>query len=70
MRVFAFVSMFLVCGLKVIFLTYVTPIGVGVSVLGMGMLLSVIVGCRLYSSAWGVIRVNLDFVGEIFILFE
>ena len=26
--------------------------------------------CRLYSSAWGVIRVSVDFEGEIFILFE
>ena len=34
------------------------------------MLLSVIFGCRLYSSAWSVISVSLDFEGETFILFE
>ena len=26
--------------------------------------------CGLYSSAWGVISVSVDFEGEIFILFE
>ena len=34
------------------------------------MLLGVIVGCRLYSSAWGVIWVSIDFKGETLILFE
>ena len=34
------------------------------------MLLSVIVGCRLYSLASGVISVSVDLEGETFILFE
>ena len=51
-------------------LSYGTPSVVGVSVWGMGMLLSVIVGCRLYSSVWGVMSLSVDFEGETFILFE
>ena len=34
------------------------------------MLLSVMVGCRLYSVTWGVISVSVDLEGETFILFE
>jgi len=34
------------------------------------VLLSVIVGCRLYSLAWGVISASVDLEGETFILFE
>ena len=34
------------------------------------MLLSVIVGCRLYSPAWGVNSVRVDLEGENFILFQ
>ena len=34
------------------------------------MLLSVIAGCRLYSSAWGVISVSVDLEGETFSLIE
>ena len=52
------------------FLSYVTPSVVGVSVWGMGTLLSIIVGCRLYSSAWGVIGVSVNLEGETLILFE
>ena len=45
--------------LESIFLSCVTRSFVGVSVEGVGMLLNVIVVCRLYSLAWGVIRMSV-----------
>ena len=49
-----------------ILLSYVTPISVAASVYGASVLLSVIVGFRLYLSSWGVIRVSVDLAGATF----
>ena len=51
-------------------LSYFTPSVVAVLVKSIGVLLSIIVVCYLYSLVRGVIRVSLDFELETFILFE
>ena len=52
------------------FFSYVTLSVVSVPVWGLGILLSINACCRLYSSAFGVIRVSVVFEEETLILFE
>ena len=49
-----------VCCLNVTPLSYVTPRIVGVLVYGIGVLLSVMVGCVVYSWDQGVMSVSVD----------
>ena len=63
-RVLALVFTLEMCSPKVNPLSKVSPRIVGVGVCGIGVLLSLTMGCMLYSLFQGVIRVSVDLVGE------